>query len=72
MSWLRPGAVAFVGLAGYRAAVDRTAVAGLQPGRFGGRPAYVLPSTSGANAGTGRAELARHLGRALSSGRRRP
>lgn len=59
--WLRPGAVAFVGLTGYRAAVDRKAVVGPQPDCFGGRPAYVLPSTSGANARTGLAALSGHL-----------
>jgi hypothetical protein len=50
-----------VGLAGWRAAVDRKAVAGVQPEPFGGRPAYVMPSTSGLNARTRPAELADHL-----------
>ena len=40
------------GLAGWRAAVDRKAVAGAQPAGIGGRPAYVMPSTSGLNART--------------------
>jgi TDG/mug DNA glycosylase family protein len=48
--WLRPGAVCFVGLAGWRAAVDRRASPGPQPGGFGGVPAYLMPSTSGLNA----------------------
>jgi TDG/mug DNA glycosylase family protein len=59
--WLQPGAVCFVGLAGWRAAVDRRAVAGVQPGDIGGRPAYVMPSTSGLNARVPLAELADHL-----------
>ena len=59
--WLRPGAVAFVGLSGYRAAVDPSARVGPQPARFGGRPAYVLPSTSGANAHARLDDLAGHL-----------
>lgn len=59
--WLRPGAVAFVGLTGYRAAVDRRATVGLQAAPFGGRPAYVLPSTSGANAHATLADLVGHL-----------
>lgn len=59
--WLRPGAVAFVGLEGWRAAVERKAVAGVQPGDFGGRPAYVLPSTSGLNAHSRLDDLAAHL-----------
>ena len=48
--WLEPGAVCFVGLTGWRHAVDRHATAGPQPRRIGGRPVYVMPSTSGANA----------------------
>jgi double-stranded uracil-DNA glycosylase len=59
--WLRPGAVAFVGLAGWRAAADRRAVPGVQPARVGGVPAYVLPSTSGLNARTQLSELVGHL-----------
>ncbi|HET7488521.1 MAG TPA: mismatch-specific DNA-glycosylase [Acidimicrobiales bacterium] len=67
-SWLRPGAVCFVGLAGWRSAVDRRAVPGPQPAPFGGRPAYVMPSTSGLNAHTSRAELAAHLAAAAALG----
>lgn len=57
----RPGAVCFVGLAGWRAAVDRRAVPGVQDRRVGGRPAYVMPSTSGLNAATPLAVLVDHL-----------
>ncbi len=60
-AWLRPGAVAVVGLAGWRAAVDRKAVVGWQPRRLGPSPVYVLPSTSGLNAGTSLDELVVHL-----------
>jgi TDG/mug DNA glycosylase family protein len=67
VEWLRPGAVAFVGLAGWRAAVDRQARPGLQPGGFAGVPAYVMPSTSGLNARTSRDELVDHLRRAGES-----
>lgn len=59
--WLRPGALAVVGLAGWRAAVDRRAAVGWQPGTLGTTPVYVLPSTSGLNAGTSLAELTAHL-----------
>jgi len=59
--WLRPGAVCFVGLAGYRAAVDRQARAGAQPGGFGGAAAYVMPSTSGLNARVSVEALTEHL-----------
>ena len=72
--WLRPGAVCFVGLAGWRAAVDRRATPGPQPGRLGGVPVYVLPSTSGLNARTSRRQLVDHLSaaRELGGGRIRP
>ncbi|MDP9070172.1 MAG: mismatch-specific DNA-glycosylase [Actinomycetota bacterium] len=59
--WLQPGAVCFVGLDGWRKAVDAGAVAGVQPVSFGGRPAYVMPSTSGLNAHASREELTAHL-----------
>jgi TDG/mug DNA glycosylase family protein len=61
VQWLEPGAVVFVGLAGWRAAVDRHAQPGLQPYEMGGRPAYVMPSTSGLNARVPLGELADHL-----------
>ncbi len=61
VEWLRPGAVCFVGLAGWRAAVDRKATVGVQARGIGGRPAYVMPSTSGLNARVPPAELADHL-----------
>jgi TDG/mug DNA glycosylase family protein len=66
VAWLQPGAVCFVGLAGWRGARDRRAVAGPQPERIGGRPAYVMPSTSGLAARVSPAELAHHLGSALA------
>lgn len=59
--WLEPGAVAFVGLEGWRAAIDRKAIAGRQPEPFGGRPAYVLPSTSGLNAHSRLGDLVEHF-----------
>lgn len=67
--WLRPGAVCFVGLAGWRSAVDRKAQAGEQPGGFAGIPAYVMPSTSGLNAHSQLVDAVAHLraARALSS-----
>ena len=66
VEWLRPGVVVSVGLAGWRAAVDRRAVPGRQPSPFGGVAAYVMPSTSGRNARTSPAELTDHLRRALA------
>jgi TDG/mug DNA glycosylase family protein len=59
--WLQPGAVCFVGLEGWRAAVDRSAAPGVQDRAFGGRPAYVMPSTSGLNAHTKPADHVAHL-----------
>ncbi len=61
IEWLRPGVVLFVGLAGWRAAIDPKATAGFQPEPFGGVPTYVMPSTSGLNARTTAVELARHM-----------
>jgi TDG/mug DNA glycosylase family protein len=61
VEWLEPGAICFVGLAGWRAAIDPRAQAGLQPKPFGGRPAYVMPSTSGLNARVPPDALADHL-----------
>ncbi len=68
VEWLRPGVICFVGLAGYRAAVEKRALPGRQPEPFGGVPAYVMPSTSGLNARTSRAELVDHLRAALAVG----
>jgi double-stranded uracil-DNA glycosylase len=62
----RPGAICFVGLAGWRAAVDRRAVAGVQPGDIAGTPVYVMPSTSGLNAGSRLADLTEHLRQAAA------
>lgn len=66
-AWLEPEAVCVVGLAGWRAAVDRKAVAGPQPQTLGGRPVYVMPSTSGLNAATSLSELTQHLRRASAN-----
>ena len=63
--WLRPPVVLFVGLEGWRAAVDRTAQPGLQPTPFGGVEAYVMPSTSGLNAHARLADLVEHLRAAM-------
>jgi hypothetical protein len=53
--------VCFVGLAGYRAAVDRSAQAGPIAGGFGGVAAYLMPNPSGANAHVRVDDLAEHL-----------
>jgi double-stranded uracil-DNA glycosylase len=66
VEWLRPGVVLVVGLAGWRAAIDRRAQPGPQPLPFGGVPAYVMPSTSGRNARATSAELAAHMRRAVA------
>jgi double-stranded uracil-DNA glycosylase len=59
--WLAPKALCMVGLAGWRAAVDGDAVAGVQSKPLGGRPVYVMPSTSGANAHTRPNDVVAHL-----------
>jgi len=61
VQWLQPGTICFVGLAGWRAAVDRRAEPGVQPEPLGGVPVYVMPSTSGLNARTSLGELTEHL-----------
>lgn len=60
-SWLSPGAVCVVGLAGWRQAVARGARPGVQPRRLGGRPVYLMPNTSGLNARVPVAAFAGHL-----------
>ena len=66
VSWLKPAAVCFVGLAGWRAAMDRKAQAGVQPQEFAGRPVYVMPSTSGAAAGYQLPDYVSHLQQAAA------
>ncbi|MDY7105010.1 MAG: uracil-DNA glycosylase family protein [Actinomycetota bacterium] len=61
VAWLRPAAVCMVGLAGWRAAADRSAVAGWQERGLGGRPLYLMPSTSGLNAHSSLDALTAHL-----------
>ena len=69
-AWLRPRALCLLGLAGWRAAVDRRAGAGPKDRRIGGVPAYVMPNPSGRNASTTPAALVEHLRAALAlSGR---
>jgi TDG/mug DNA glycosylase family protein len=58
---LRPRVVVFVGLEGWRAAVDRRAQPGPQQATFGDVPAYVMPSTSGLNAHARLADLVAHM-----------
>jgi TDG/mug DNA glycosylase family protein len=64
--WLRPGALCLLGLAGWRAAVDRRAGTGLQERRLGGVPVYVMPNPSGRNAHTTPAALVEHLRAAMA------
>jgi double-stranded uracil-DNA glycosylase len=67
VAWLRPALVLFVGMEGWRKAVDRHAAPGLQPGRFAGAPAYVMPSTSGLNAHARLADLVEHMRAAVAA-----
>ncbi len=66
VDWLRPATVCFVGLAGWRTAVDRNAVPGPQPQRLGPARVYLMPSTSGANASSSLPSLVEHLRAAAS------
>jgi TDG/mug DNA glycosylase family protein len=65
---LRPAALCVVGLAGWRAAVDRRALAGPQPADLAGVPVYLMPNTSGLNAHASVAHFAAHLETALLTG----
>ena len=60
-TWLKPQAVCFVGLGGWRAVVDRKASSGVQERTLGGRPVYVMPHTSGLNAHSRLEDLATHF-----------
>jgi TDG/mug DNA glycosylase family protein len=71
VEWLLPGCVCFVGLSGYRVAVDRAAITGWQPAPFAGCPAYVMPNPSGINAHATPTLLVEHL-RELLLGPRQP
>lgn len=66
VEWLRPKGVCFLGLAGWRAAVDRTAVAGPQESTLGGVDVYVMPNPSGLNAHETVETLTAHLRAALA------
>lgn len=57
----QPASICFVGLAGWRVAFDRRAQAGWQETTLGGRPVYLMPSTSGLNAGSRLEDLTSHL-----------
>lgn len=59
--WLEPAVVCFAGLAGYRAAIDRSASAGPVPAGFGGTAAYVMPNPSGVNTHASLDDLVGHL-----------
>jgi TDG/mug DNA glycosylase family protein len=61
VAWLHPRVVCFVGLTGYRAAVQPGATGGVQPAAFGGALTYVMPNPSGANAHATPAGLGEHL-----------
>lgn len=68
VEWLQPQAICMVGLAGWRAAVDRKAERGWQQDSLGGRPVYLMPSTSGLNAHDTIDTLTDHL-KAAAAGR---
>jgi len=59
--WLRPESVCFVGLTGFRSAIDKRAAVGWQSERFAGAATYLMPNTSGLNAHAKPADFAAHL-----------
>jgi TDG/mug DNA glycosylase family protein len=67
VAWLQPECVCFIGITGYRAAVDKGATLGWQPEEFGGVRTYVMPNTSGLNAHAKPADFVDHL-RAVVAG----
>jgi TDG/mug DNA glycosylase family protein len=64
---LRPEALCFVGLAGWRTARDRKATTGWQDASLGGAPVYLMPSTSGLNASSQMPDFVEHF-RAVVAG----
>lgn len=69
VGWLQPRTVCFVGLSGWRTAGHDKARPGRQEETVGGRPVYVMPSTSGLNAHSSLADLTGHLTEALALAR---
>ena len=61
VTWLQPTVLCIVGLSGWRAAVDRRAVAGPQAESIGSTIVYVMPNPSGLNAHATIDSLADHL-----------
>lgn len=60
--WLRPGAVAVLGITTYRIATgEKKATLGWQTEPLGGRPVYVMPNPSGLNAHTSAADMSAHF-----------
>jgi len=59
--WLKPKCVCFVGVTGYRAAIDKRAAFGWREVPFADTPTYVMPNTSGVNAHAKPADFAEHL-----------
>jgi double-stranded uracil-DNA glycosylase len=70
--WLQPEVVCVLGLTGWRRSVDPRATAGPQARRLGGRPVYLMPNPSGANAHVGVDDLVDHLRSALLEAERPP
>lgn len=66
--WLRPRAVCFLGLTGWRAVVEKRAKAGPQSEGVAGVPSYVMPNPSGVNGHASLADLTEHLRAAVALG----
>ncbi len=63
VDWLVPGVVCFVGLQGWRTAIDKRATAGAQTRTIGGRPTYLMPNPSGLNANHRLPDFVEHFAR---------
>jgi len=70
IAWMQPRLCLFVGLEGWRVAVDPAARPGRQPEPFSGAVAWVMPSTSGLNARSSAEELATHMAEAAALAQR--
>jgi len=68
VQWLQPACVCFIGVTGYRLALDEAATFGWQEAELGGVPTYVMPNTSGLNAHAKPADFTEHL-RTVIAGR---
>jgi TDG/mug DNA glycosylase family protein len=64
-AWLQPRVVCFLGITGFRAAIDPRAGLGWQEPDFAGAPVYLMPNPSGLNAHAKPADFVAHFAAVL-------